>query len=74
MNCFRDIYVILYLCIVCVVLVLIFRYVYFRNGIGVGYLIRVYGGMEYSIDFNVCIEVIRRLCLIEEIGGGGILK
>lgn len=70
MNCPRDI--ILYLCIVCVVSASILRHVYLRNGIGVGHLTRVYGGMEYSTDSNVCIEVIRRLCSTEEIGGGGI--
>ena len=71
MNCPRDIHVILYLCIVCVVSASILRHVYLRNGIGVGHLTRVYGGMEYSTDSNVCIEVIRRLCSTEEIGGGG---
>lgn len=64
-------YVTLYLCIVCVVSASILRHVYLRNGIGVGHLTRVYGGMEYSTDSNVCIEVTRRLCSTEEIGGGG---
>lgn len=32
----------------------ILRHVYLRNGLGVGHLTRVYGGMKYNTDSNVC--------------------
>lgn len=41
---------------------------YLRNGIGVGHLTRVYGGMEYNTDSNVCIKFTVEVCSTEEIG------
>lgn len=39
----------------------ILRHVYLRNGIGVGHLTRVYGGMEYNTMIIFCIKFANEL-------------
>ena len=45
----------------------ILRHVYLRNGLGIGHLTRVYGGMEYNSDSDVCIKLTDGLCSTEEV-------